>query len=165
MNFSSLLFVFHHSFLPHLFPFLFFISSTYPSFQTTLLNILTQRVDIGEISGTVRYTTHPATHFSKVNRNLSTELPRSPPSPPPLPHPLHDHIAYCMQEDCLPSHLTVREALTFSLRFRLNRGGMKWSKSRVNARVEWLLGQLLLTHVAESLIGSATVRGISGGMY
>jgi len=56
-------------------------------------------------------------------------------------------------------YLTVKEALTFAARLRLP----QLSKEQQDKRVEKLLNDLGITHVKDSMIGSAIRKIISGG--
>ncbi|XP_024539130.1 ABC transporter G family member 10 [Selaginella moellendorffii] len=67
---------------------------------------------------------------------------------------------YVMQHDALFPLLTVHETLLFSAQLRLPSSLPKAEKA---ARVEALMGELGLLHVAGSRIGSENVRGVSGG--
>jgi hypothetical protein len=69
-------------------------------------------------------------------------------------------IGFVPQQDVLPAALGVREALLFAARLRLPE---HVSAAQRAARVEDVIEQLGLAHVAGSRIGSATHRGISGG--
>ncbi|CAM6108911.1 unnamed protein product [Calypogeia fissa] len=68
--------------------------------------------------------------------------------------------SYVMQDDALFPTLTVRETLLFSARLRLP---STMSLGLKKARVDALLLELGLEHVANSRIGSETIRGVSGG--
>jgi len=63
-----------------------------------------------------------------------------------------------MQDDVLYDSFTPREALTFAARLKLNT-----SEPEQDARVEELLEELGLINVANTLIGSAIRKTISGG--
>ncbi|EFJ28437.1 ATP-binding cassette transporter [Selaginella moellendorffii] len=67
---------------------------------------------------------------------------------------------YVMQHDALFPLLTVHETLLFSAQLRLPSSLPKAEKA---ARVEALMGELGLLHVAGSRIGNENVRGVSGG--
>ncbi|KAI9011119.1 hypothetical protein BC832DRAFT_590367 [Gaertneriomyces semiglobifer] len=67
---------------------------------------------------------------------------------------------YVDQEDCLLGTLTVRETLMFSARLRLPECVSDEEKKE---RVEQIIELLGLSHVADSLVGGANRRGISGG--
>lgn len=68
-------------------------------------------------------------------------------------------IAYVMQDDSLFATSTVRETLLFSARMRL--AGVP--EAELNAEVDKLLVDLRLTQCADTIIGSTTLRGVSGG--
>ncbi|KAG0591682.1 hypothetical protein KC19_1G192600 [Ceratodon purpureus] len=67
---------------------------------------------------------------------------------------------YVMQDDALFPMLTVRETLLYSARLRLPSVVPMAEKM---ARVEALMAELGLTHVAGSRIGNESIRGVSGG--
>ncbi|KAJ7552744.1 hypothetical protein O6H91_06G068600 [Diphasiastrum complanatum] len=67
---------------------------------------------------------------------------------------------YVMQHDALFPLLTVFETLMFSAHLRL---ASSTPESEKASRVEMLMTELGLQHVAGSRIGSDTIRGISGG--
>lgn len=66
---------------------------------------------------------------------------------------------YVAQEDHLLPLLTVKETLMFSAKFRLRH----MSPQAREAKVESLLQELGLVHVANSFVGDEENRGISGG--
>ncbi|KAH9536786.1 hypothetical protein CY35_16G018100 [Sphagnum magellanicum] len=67
---------------------------------------------------------------------------------------------YVMQDDALFPMLTVEETLLYSARLRL-RSTVPLVEKR--ARVEALMTELGLTHVAKTRIGNESIRGVSGG--
>jgi ABC-type multidrug transport system ATPase subunit len=67
---------------------------------------------------------------------------------------------YVPQEDIMYRELTVRENLLHSARIRLPR---TWSSKEIESHVDVILKTLNLYHVADSVIGDETTRGISGG--
>ena len=69
-------------------------------------------------------------------------------------------FAYVMQEDALVGTATPREALRFSADLRLGPGPTSAEKDRL---VSDMIATLGLEKVADSLIGNAMIRGISGG--
>jgi ATP-binding cassette subfamily G (WHITE) protein 2 len=58
--------------------------------------------------------------------------------------------------------LTVRENLKFSADLRLPK---TMTQEEKNGRVQETLEELKLTRVADSLVGTALIRGISGGTW
>lgn len=66
---------------------------------------------------------------------------------------------FVAQEDTLFPLLTVKETLMFSARFRLK----EMSGLERNRRVETLMMELGLVHVADSFVGDDVNRGVSGG--
>ncbi|KAH8927487.1 hypothetical protein BT69DRAFT_1316923 [Atractiella rhizophila] len=72
----------------------------------------------------------------------------------------HPTIAFVDQNDVLPSHLTVREALAFAANLKLPDN----TPRTVQDTTVWeILEQLGLKRIAESKIGDGERRGISGG--
>lgn len=68
--------------------------------------------------------------------------------------------AYVGQEDVMPAHWKVREAIKFNATLKRQ---PRQSHRSVDEWIDVLLTAFSLTSVAESLIGSMEVRGISGG--
>ncbi|KAK4350468.1 hypothetical protein RND71_029781 [Anisodus tanguticus] len=75
------------------------------------------------------------------------------------PAQLRNICGYVAQEDNLLPLLTVKETLMFSAKFRLR--GM--SPKEREERVESLMQELGLDHVADNFVGDEENRGISGG--
>lgn len=75
------------------------------------------------------------------------------------PAQLRKLCGFVAQEDNLLPLLTVKETLMFSAKFRLR----EMSSKETEARVESLMQELGLVHVAESFVGDEERRGISGG--
>ncbi|KAF9592228.1 hypothetical protein IFM89_012804 [Coptis chinensis] len=75
------------------------------------------------------------------------------------PTQLRRICGYVAQEDNLLPLLTVKETLMFSAKFRLRRMSLKEKEERV----ESLMHELGLVHVANSFVGDEETRGISGG--
>mmetsp|Transcript_38652 Transcript_38652/g.27993 ORF Transcript_38652/g.27993 Transcript_38652/m.27993 type:complete len:204 (+) Transcript_38652:359-970(+) len=67
--------------------------------------------------------------------------------------------AYVMQDDILFEYFTVRESLRFAARLKLNAKSI----AEQNAKVELLLQDLGLLGCADTLVGSAMKKTISGG--
>jgi len=106
--------------------------------KTTLLDLLACRQDAGTREGSICVGADPA----------SREL--------------HKRIGgYVVQEDRLLPSLTVRETLLFVCNMKTP---ASWSDAKRLARVEAVIGELGLRHVADTQVGgSVSVRGISGG--
>ncbi|KAL8031589.1 hypothetical protein ABFX02_13G035800 [Erythranthe guttata] len=104
--------------------------------KTTLLEIIAGEIKRSRFTGQVLVNGSPmrGAHFRRVS-------------------------GYITQDEALFPHLTVQETLTYSARLRLP------AKSREEAetRVEYLLKELGLEHIAGARIGSESDRGISGG--
>ncbi|CAN0842173.1 ABC transporter G family member 23 [Linum grandiflorum] len=75
------------------------------------------------------------------------------------PSQLRKICGFVPQEDNLLPLLTVRETLTYSAKFCLRELTLKEKQEKV----EGLLSELGLVHVANSFVGDEDVRGISGG--
>ncbi|KAK7400943.1 hypothetical protein VNO78_12252 [Psophocarpus tetragonolobus] len=75
------------------------------------------------------------------------------------PAQLRKICGYVAQEDNLLPMLTVKETLLFSAKFRLK----EMTQKDRELRVESLLQELGLFHVADSFVGDEENRGISGG--
>ncbi|KAL4283332.1 hypothetical protein GQ457_16G006990 [Hibiscus cannabinus] len=75
------------------------------------------------------------------------------------PAQLRKICGFVAQEDDLLPLLTVRETLNFSAKFRLK----DMSSKEKQERVESLMQELGLLHVADSFVGDHEHRGISGG--
>jgi ABC-type multidrug transport system ATPase subunit len=65
---------------------------------------------------------------------------------------------YVMQDDIIFSYFTVREALTFAARLKL-----KIPEDQQDQKIAKLIQDLGLVHVADSQVGSALKKVISGG--
>lgn len=72
---------------------------------------------------------------------------------------LKRRVAFVEQDDVVYAELTVRQSLTFLARLRL----ADTDEAKITARVDETLKMLRLDGVADSLVGSAMLRGISGG--
>ncbi|XP_057471312.1 ABC transporter G family member 23 isoform X1 [Actinidia eriantha] len=75
------------------------------------------------------------------------------------PTQLRKKCGFVAQEDNLLPLLTVKETLMFSAKFRLK----EMSAEEREERVESLMQELGLVHVADSFVGDEENRGISGG--
>jgi len=77
------------------------------------------------------------------------------------PVDVRSSIAYVMQEDALPAMTTPRELLEMSAMLRLNSEESRHEK--VQEQVSHLLRDLRLEKCADTYVGSALFKGISGG--
>lgn len=68
------------------------------------------------------------------------------------------YAAYVMQDDVLYQYFSVREALTFAARLKL-----KLPEFEQDKRIDGILKDLGITHIQNSMIGSAEKKVISGG--
>ncbi|KAK7196186.1 ATP-binding cassette protein subfamily G, member 6 [Novymonas esmeraldas] len=107
--------------------------------KTTLLDILAQRKAAGKgtITGTIMLDGAPVE-----------------------PAAFRRCTGYVQQEDVMHSYVTVEEAVRFSADLRTP---PTVSAEALELRVSRVLRQLRIDHVRHRCIGSATVRGISGG--
>ena len=103
---------------------------------TPLLNVLGQRKVMGELSGEILYNGKvPDETFNKT-------------------------VGYVVKEDPHLATLTVYETIYFSARLRLP---SPTPDSLVRFRVLMIMKLLGLSHVANNIVGNASIRGISGG--
>ena len=103
---------------------------------TPLLNVLGQRKVQGKVSGEILYNAKvPDETFNKT-------------------------VGYVVKEDPHLATLTVYETIYFSARLRLP---SPTPDSLVRFRVLMIMKLLGLSHVANNLVGNASIRGISGG--
>lgn len=70
--------------------------------------------------------------------------------------------SYVAQDDIMPAHLTVEEAVTFHHRLKHEQPS-KWTHEMLKQRIHRSLEDLGLLEVKDSWIGDKNVRGISGG--
>lgn len=106
--------------------------------KTTLMNILSQKIRssaTASVGGCVYANGTPISELVYTN-----------------------YIAYVTQEDILLDTMTVREAITFSVKLRT-----ELNRNRIEEKVDKILKELSLMDVQHSLIGSVLIRGISGG--
>lgn len=68
--------------------------------------------------------------------------------------------AYVRQDDRLLPHLTVKETLMFVAQLKLP---TTFTSTQIRKRVESVINELGLSHVADSKVGGAEDRGVSGG--
>jgi ABC-type multidrug transport system ATPase subunit len=109
---------------------------------STLLDLLADRKLDGQISGEI--------YFNHSCRART----------------FHRNSAYILQDDLHFPTLTVRETIYYSACFKLTAEKGSTSVSHVEAitsRVNELLKLMGLSHVADSLVGDANRKGISGG--
>ena len=102
---------------------------------TNLLNVLAGRQETGEVTGEVLYDGRPRDDA------------------------FQRHVGYVAKEDQQFAILTVKETLTFSARCRTTMRSKKLSEFDVNLTMK-LLG---LSHTANTFIGDAIIKGVSGG--
>lgn len=106
--------------------------------RTTLLDIITCKDEGGKIkSGQIL-----------INGKLSTK------------HLVKKSVAHVRQDDQLLPHLTVRETLSFIAKLRLPRS---YSEQQRQKRVEDVIAELRLRQCANTKVGNAYTRGVSGG--
>ena len=69
-------------------------------------------------------------------------------------------IAFVAQDDSLQVTSTPREAIRFSAKLRLSR---KTSEHDLDKLTERMISELGLTACADTIVGGALIKGISGG--
>ncbi|KAJ2553512.1 hypothetical protein EV175_002912 [Coemansia sp. RSA 1933] len=106
--------------------------------KTTLLNVLSGRVQGGNLYGDIK--------FNGAKRN---------------PHDFKRMLAYVEQDDLMHAALSVQETLTVSARLRLP--SKKYTDDEKLQRVDDVMRQLRLSHIADTNIGGHGMRGVSGG--
>lgn len=108
--------------------------------KTTLLTALGGRLGGGRLGGTITY-------IHNNNKVLSKKL-------------MKRNIGFVTQDDILLPHLTVTETLVFTALLRLPNALTKQQKA---AEAEAVISQLGLSKCKNSIVGSQTLRGVSGG--
>ncbi|KAJ1725983.1 hypothetical protein LPJ61_005503 [Coemansia biformis] len=106
--------------------------------KTTLMNVLSGRVQGGKLHGEI--------NFMGAKRD---------------PHSFKRMLAFVEQDDLMYPTLTVEETLRTSAQLRLP--DTKYTRAEKEARVESVLRQLRLSRVKDSMIGGNGMRGVSGG--
>ncbi|KAJ1801592.1 hypothetical protein LPJ59_000157 [Coemansia sp. RSA 2399] len=106
--------------------------------KTTLLNVLAGRIQGGKLYGNIK--------FNGSKRN---------------PHDFKRILAYVEQDDLMHATLSVKETLTVSAKLRLP--SKKYTYEEKKQRVDDVMRQMRLSHVADTRIGDAGMRGVSGG--
>ncbi|KAF9359832.1 hypothetical protein BGX26_011300 [Mortierella sp. AD094] len=109
--------------------------------KTTLLDLLADRKarNVGKIQGDILLNDIPVKEYGPIRKRL---------------------VGYVTQEDDFIETLTVLETLTFAAKMRLPRSMSNKDKL---ARVDSVMQELNLTHVKDTKVGGAVIRGISGG--
>ncbi|XP_055986565.1 ATP-binding cassette sub-family G member 8 isoform X2 [Sorex fumeus] len=79
---------------------------------------------------------------------------------PSTPQRVRKSVAHVRQHDQLLPHLTVRETLAFVAQLRLPRN---FSQAQRDERVDAVIAELRLRQCADTRVGNAYVRGVSGG--
>ncbi|RYG68794.1 ATP-binding cassette domain-containing protein [archaeon] len=120
--------------------------------KSTLLDILANIKTVGNISGTI-YANH-----QRVFHNTHEQESRTEDSSASEVFDMRKISAYVMQDSTLYGSLTVYESVYFASLLRL-----PTDFSDKHQRVREILKILGLSHIANSLVGSESKRGISGG--
>ncbi|KAF9430615.1 ATP-binding cassette sub- G member 2 [Podila epigama] len=109
--------------------------------KTTLLDLLADRQarNVGNLQGDILLNDVPIKEYGSIRKRL---------------------IGYVTQEDDFIETLTVLETLTFAAKMRLPRS---MSNADKLARVHEVMQELNLTHIKDTKVGGAIIRGISGG--
>ncbi|KAJ1980305.1 hypothetical protein H4R34_002507 [Dimargaris verticillata] len=106
--------------------------------KSTLLNALSGRLTMGKLSGQIL--------FSGEKR---------------IPSRFKKQVAYVEQDDLMYSQLSVRETIQYAATLRLS--SKEYNAAAKAAKVNGILDSLRLAGVADTFIGDALVRGVSGG--
>ncbi|KAI8821334.1 ABC-2 type transporter-domain-containing protein [Fimicolochytrium jonesii] len=106
--------------------------------KTTLLNMLAGRVPVGKPTGIILAN-------GKIREKRKWKRT----------------VGYVEQEDLMYENLTVRETLMVAAMLRLS--SRKYKKEEKIQRVEKIMEDLGISHIADSRIGNSTRGGISGG--
>ncbi|KAJ1978287.1 hypothetical protein H4R34_003261 [Dimargaris verticillata] len=106
--------------------------------KSTLLNALSGRLTTGKLDGQIQF----------VGRKRD-------------PSTFKKQAAYVEQDDIMYPQLTVRETIAYAAKLRLPKN--EYSASDKAAKVDRILDALRLTGVADTYIGDAMIRGVSGG--
>ncbi|KAG0053618.1 hypothetical protein BGZ83_000759 [Gryganskiella cystojenkinii] len=109
--------------------------------KTTLLDLLADRQirNIGKLQGDILLNDVRIKEYGSIRKRL---------------------VGYVTQEDDFIETLTVLETLTFAAKMRLPRSMS--NKDKI-ARVHSVMQELNLTHIKDTKVGGAVIRGISGG--
>eukprot|EP00557_Chaetoceros_sp_GSL56_P014797 CAMPEP_0176487054 /NCGR_PEP_ID=MMETSP0200_2-20121128/5910_1 /TAXON_ID=947934 /ORGANISM="Chaetoceros sp., Strain GSL56" /LENGTH=590 /DNA_ID=CAMNT_0017883823 /DNA_START=63 /DNA_END=1832 /DNA_ORIENTATION=+ len=110
--------------------------------KTSLLNILAGRAR------------------SKGNLKISADVRLNNYAVDPTSLEVRKQIAFVAQDDSLPATATPREAIRFSAKLRLPRSTTDFE---LDSLTDKMLNALGLTHCADTYIGGALLKGISGG--
>lgn len=104
--------------------------------KTSLLDVISGRSD-GEVTGVVSYKGEQCTRDVMMQKS-----------------------SYVLQADRLLPTLTVRETLTYMAYLKLPGNS---SLAEIEAKVQSVIMDMGLSHVADNRIGGAVIRGVSGG--
>ncbi|KAF9018675.1 ATP-binding cassette sub- G member 2 [Haplosporangium bisporale] len=109
--------------------------------KTTLLDLIANRQarNIGKLQGEILLNGIPVKQCGSIRKRL---------------------FGYVTQDDELMETMTVLDTLTFAAKLRLPRS---MSNQEKHARVQSVMQELNLTHIKDTKIGGAVIRGISGG--
>lgn len=105
--------------------------------KTSLLDVLACRTSSGVVTGDI--------YLNSVVRTKAI---------------LDSCSGYVRQDDRLIAFLTVRETLMFVAQLKLPRS---FTRTMIEDRVDLVIAELGLTHVACTKVGNDTIRGLSGG--
>eukprot|EP00041_Stephanoeca_diplocostata_P011915 m.197985 g.197985 ORF g.197985 m.197985 type:complete len:694 (+) comp18726_c0_seq1:57-2138(+) len=107
--------------------------------KTTMLSVLSNRLDSGTTLNSPSKVRYGEYMFSKSLKRF---------------------IGFVEQDDVVIDSLTVRQSLTYTARLRM---GGNYTEQEKKDRVEDVLKQLRMEKCAETRVGSAMARGVSGG--
>ena len=115
--------------------------------KSSLLNVLSGRV-------------MTTTKTTKQQLQVQADVRLNNVSVDPTQMVVRQSIAFVAQDDSLQATATVREALFFSAKMRLSRDN---SDADIQALVHRMMTELGLLSCADTIVGSALLKGISGG--
>lgn len=69
-------------------------------------------------------------------------------------------LSLVLQDELLIPTMTVRETLTFSAKLRCP---ADWTQQQIDDKVDAVMNELAIDHIADSRIGNTDAGGISGG--
>ncbi|ELR25358.1 ABC2 type transporter superfamily protein [Acanthamoeba castellanii str. Neff] len=107
--------------------------------KTTLIDVLACRGMKGRLSGEVNLNGEPVAKRQAFFRRVS---------------------GYVMQDNIMLETLTVRETISYAARLKLP---SKMTRAEKEQRVDRVMAELRLTHIADSRVGGSSSRSISGG--
>jgi ATP-binding cassette, subfamily G (WHITE), member 2, PDR len=105
--------------------------------KTTLFKLLSNQLQFGEVRGTYLYNGHA-----------------------PDSRKFHRLVSFVTQEDVHMPAFTVRQTFEFAARCQMPEGA---PEHKIQERIEMVMELLKLSHRADTVVGDALLRGVSGG--